>query len=830
MDILLPFRNSSIRVKLVLVSTAVQVVLLSLLLINSVRLMDQAAHANLDTLISQNASMLHAMATAYSGQANFDPLQDTLGELLDDSAEGGLVYVRIADEEGKLLLRAGLPQMEGLPEPSLGFGNHDAVDLLSSPVIHVRHHLLLAHNKVGLLQFGVSASVLIAARQAIIAQSSLIALAEVLATVILLSIIAYLLTTRLAQLVDGSQALADGKLDHRLNDEGGDELSRLARHFNTMAVALQQRVTELQDFTTRLKASEERYALAIRGANDGLWDWDILCDRGHYSPRFCELIGITVDESVSDDSPLQTATTLFTSRLHPDEVHIFKARMAEHLKGSSPQFMLEHRIRHEDGGYRWIMSRGVAQRNAKGRAVRMAGSISDIHLRKRAEQQLLYDALHDGLTGLPNRALFIEHVRQALSQQRGNEEGARFAILTINLERFHLINDSYGHATGDKLLCVVAECLAGSLRPGDIVARIGGDQFTVLLHGISSSAEAINIAESLSTLPGFTPPGTHQMLHMTCRMGITLSENAQSDAETLLRDTDNALQMARKNGASPIEVFQSSMHDQVLNTLRIETDLRKTLSEKQLQVHYQPIVRLSNREIASFEALARWPHPSYGMISPAKFIPIAESLDLIHELGMFVLCRTCEDIADWQTQTGVEPPPVSVNLSARQLSRPNLVEEILGTISSYQLAPERLRFEVTESLVTSSTGPASDTLQCLRDAGMVVLIDDFGTGYSALSYLHTIPCDVVKLDGSFVGTVTSDPRLRAIVRHSINLAHDLGMLVVAECIERDDQARMLSSIGCDFGQGYLFSKAVATHEACELIKAQLLNKNQEPQT
>jgi diguanylate cyclase (GGDEF)-like protein/PAS domain S-box-containing protein len=826
MNIPHPFRNRSIRFKLVLASTAVQVVLLSLLLINSVRLMDQAAHANLDTLISQNASMLHAMATAYSGQANFGPLQDTLGELLADNAEGGLVYVRIADENGKILLRAGLPQMDTLPDPSLGFGNREAVNLLSSPVIHVRHHLLLTHNKVGLLQFGVSASVLIAARQAIITQGSLIALAEVLTTVILLSSIAYLLTTRLAQLVDSSQALADGKLDHRLNDEGGDELARLARHFNIMAAALQQRVTELQDFTTRLKSSEERYALAIRGANDGLWDWDVPDDCGHYSPRFCELLGITVDDSVSDDSPLQAASTLFTSRLHPDEAHIFKARMAEHLKGSSPQFMLEHRIRHEDGGYRWIMTRGVAQRNASGWAVRMAGSISDIHLRKRAEQQLLYDALHDVLTGLANRALFIEHVRQALSQQRGGEH-SRFAILTINLERFHLINDSYGHATGDKLLRVVADHIANLLRPGDIVARIGGDQFTVLLHGVGTSDDAIDIARSLITLPGFTPPGTHQMLHMKCRIGITISENAQSDAETLLRDTDNALQMARKSGASPIEVFQSSMHDQVLNTLRIETDLRNALSEQQLHVHYQPIVRLSNREISSFEALVRWPHSSYGMISPAKFIPIAESLDLIHELGMFVLRRTCEDITDWQTQTGSEPPPVSVNLSARQLSRLDLVEEILGIISSYQLAPERLRFEVTESLLTSSTGPAGDTLQRLRDAGMIVLIDDFGTGYSALSYLHTIPCDVVKLDGSFVGTVTTDSRLRAIVRRSISLAHDLGMLVIAECIEKEEQARMLGSIGCDFGQGYLFSRPVAATEVSALIKAQRLSKRQE---
>jgi diguanylate cyclase (GGDEF)-like protein/PAS domain S-box-containing protein len=820
MGMRIPFRNSSIRLKLLLASTVAQVVLLSLLLANSVRLMDKAVNASIETLIMQNASMLHAMATAYGEQPDFGPLQDTLGELLVADFDGGLVYVRIANEAGEVLLRAGLPQMDVLPEPSVGFGSTVTSDLFSSPVIHVRHPLLLTHNEVGLLQFGVSAVALVNARQAIMAQGGLIALSEIAVTVVLLSLVAYLLTTRLAKLVAGSQALADGKLGHRLNDEGGDELSRLASHFNIMATALQQRITELQDFTTRLKASEERYALAIRGANDGLWDWDIAGDRGHYSPRFCELLGLTVDASVSDATPLESETSLFTSRLHPDETAVFKARMIEHLKGMSPQFMLEHRIRHEDGSYHWIMSRGVAQRDASGCAVRMAGSISDIHLRKRAEQQLIHDALHDGLTGLPNRALFIEHLRQALAQQR-RDERFRFAVLAINLERFHLVNDSYGHATGDSLLRAVAGHISSLLHPGDIMARLGGDQFAVLLHGVNSTADAIRIAESLIVLPDFTTTtGTRQTLHPKCRIGIAMSEDSQSEAETLLRDTDNALQTARRAGASPVAVFQALMHAHALNVLQLETDLHGALANQGLSVHYQPIVRLSDRAISSFEALVRWQHPDYGMISPAKFIPLAESLGLIHSLGMFVLRRTCRDIIEWQNQTGVEPPPVSVNLSASQLSRPDLTDEIFEIIASHDLASERLRFEVTESVFARSSGLASDTLQRLREAGMMVLIDDFGTGYSALSYLHTIPCDVVKLDGSFIGTVTTDSRLRAIVRHSIGLAHDLGMSVVAECIESEDQARMLGVIGCDFGQGYLFSRPIVAQEAGELIKGQ----------
>lgn len=811
----LPFHGSSIRAKLLFASTVVQVVFLTLLLANSVRLMNEATQSSITTLINQNASMLHAMAVSYGD--DFKPLQDTLDELLADT-EDGLVYVRITNATGEFLLRAGMPQLTTLPQPNTDIDKQDIANLLESPLIHMRSPLLLARNEVGYLQFGISVSALVAARQAIMRQGWMIAIAELAITIILLSVIAYLLTKRLARLVAGSQALTDGHLDHRLEDDVGDELATLARHFNIMASALQQRIDELQKSSARLKASEERYALSIQGANDGLWDWDIVGDRGYYSARFCELLGITVDGLVSDAATLEGKSTLLFEHLHPDEIGIFRMRMIEHLKGISPQFMLEHRIRHEDGGYHWIMTRGVALRNAEGRAIRMAGSISDIHLRKRAEQQLLHDALHDGLTGLPNQALFLEHLRQALAQQR-RDNHQRFAVLAINLERFHLINDSYGHAAGDSLLRDVASHLASSLSAGDIVARSGGDQFIVLLHNVVDAEHATEIASKLVNLPDFTALNTHQILHTKCHIGLSMSDNG-ADAETLLRDADNALQAARRNGSSsPIQVFQASMHTNALSTLRLETDLRNALANEELAVHYQPIVRLFDHSIASFEALARWPHPTQGMISPAKFIPLAESLDLIHPLGMFVLRRTCQDIQEWHKQTGSKPPPVSVNLSARQLARPDLADELFGIISSYDLAPESLRFEVTESLITRSNGPAGETLRRLRESGIAVLIDDFGTGYSALSYLHTIPCDIIKLDGSFVSTITTDPRLRAIVRHSISLAHDLGMSVVTECIEDEDQENMLRAISCDFGQGYLFSRPIAAADICQLLVA-----------
>jgi diguanylate cyclase (GGDEF)-like protein/PAS domain S-box-containing protein len=613
-----------------------------------------------------------------------------------------------------------------------------------------------------------------------------------------------------------SQALAEGRFDSRIHDEGTDEISRFAHHFDVMAATLQHRFDDLSSTVERLKVSDERSALAIRGANDGLWDWDIIGNRANFSVRFCEILGRTADLSVSDDLPLEAPTALFTARLHPDESVVFYARMIEHLKGISTQFMLEHRIRHEDGSYRWIMTRGVALRNAQGRAVRMAGSISDIHLRKRAEQQLQHDAMHDGLTGLPNKPLFIEHLGQALAQ-RERDPYFRFAVLALNLERFHLINDSYSHAVGDHLLRQVADHLGRLLRGGDIIARLSGDQFAILLRGLFSTEEALETAKLLLDLPAFTVQGSWQTLHIRCRIGIAMSDDG-NDAETLLRDADNALQSARKNPSTPIQVFQVSMHDKALSRLTLETELRDTLTEEKLAVAYQPIIRLFDSSIVSFEALARWYHPQQGAVPPNIFIPLAESLDLVHKLGMFVLNRVCLDIKDWINRLGIDNVrPISVNLSARQLARPTLATELLDTIAKHDLSPELLRFEVTESLFTRSSGPATETLQKLRENRILVLIDDFGTGYSALNYLHSLPCDILKLDGSFVGTITSDSRLRAIVRHSIGLAHDLGMTVVAEGIESETQSLTLRSIGCDFGQGFLFSKPVSPEDARQLL-------------
>jgi diguanylate cyclase (GGDEF)-like protein/PAS domain S-box-containing protein len=790
----LPFQRTSIRLRLLLASTVVQVLLLTLLLANSVRLMNEASSASLDTLVSQNATMLHAMAVAYGTQDRYAALQDVLEELLTDADEG-LVYVRIVAPDGRVLVSAGLPDMTVLPAT-----DEDATQGgRSGQIMHIRRPLLLDRNQVGFMQFGVSVAILAAARSAIIEQGTAIALAEILLTLVLLSAIGYLLTRNFGRLLAGSQALAEGRLDHRLRAHGDDELAQLARHFNVMAATLQQRIEQLQDSAERLQASEQRYALAIRGANDGLWDWDIESRSVYCSPRFCEISGLPAGASLRDASAI-------AERVHPEHAEAYRHALIEHLKGLSAQFKCEYRARQDDGEYRWVMMRGVALRGGDGHAFRMAGSLSDIHAHKLADAQRQFDALHDGLTGLPNRALFLEHVGNALGRQRRTGRH-RFAVLTINLERFRLVNDSFGHATGDELLRHVAAALRAILREGDIVARVGGDQFALLLNAIEDPAEALRLAATLRERVSQPTELAGQKLYPECRVGIALSSGYGEDAAAVLRDADNALHRARQSGEGAVAMFHASMHAQALQSLRLEGELRAALRSGALAVHFQPIVSLADGHVSSFEALVRWPHPREGMLPPYLFIPLAETLGLIHELGMCVLERVCQRIAAWQGRAGDRPlPSVSINLSARQFARADLAGEIIHEIARHGIAADMLRFEVTESVLARPDGPAAAVLQRLREAGMEVLIDDFGTGYSALSYLHTIPCDVLKLDGSFVRSLGDDARLRTVVARSIELAHDLRMTVVAECVETAEQAALLTTMGCDFGQGYFYAR------------------------
>ncbi|MCI0486618.1 MAG: EAL domain-containing protein [Blastocatellia bacterium] len=448
--------------------------------------------------------------------------------------------------------------------------------------------------------------------------------------------------------------------------------------------------------------------------------------------------------------------------------------------------------------------------------------IQNISDRKRTEQQLIYEAFHDPLTGLPNRAWFLEQLGIALSRASRRENilypGNRFAVLFLDLDRFKVINDSLGHMYGDQLLQAIARRLRQCLRTEDLVARLGGDEFTVLLTNITSESDAEAVAAriqkqisqpfKLGEFDAFT----------TVSIGIALSDQGYSKSEDLLRDADTAMYQAKLEGKARHVIFDQGMHTRAVDTLHIETDLRRAIERKEFCLHYQPIVSLDAGELTGFEALARWLHPERGMISPAEFIPIAEETGLIVPLGQWVLNEACLQMRKWKSlYRGASDLSISVNLSGKQFAQANLIEQIIYSLNHWVLDPRNLKLEITESVLVENIETATNMLARLRSLGLEVSIDDFGTGYSSLSYLHRLPIDTLKIDRSFVSHMGGNDEDQEIVRTIILLAQNLGKKVIAEGVETREQVEKLRSLGCLVGQGFYFSRPVDSEAAGRLI-------------
>lgn len=454
----------------------------------------------------------------------------------------------------------------------------------------------------------------------------------------------------------------------------------------------------------------------------------------------------------------------------------------------------------------------------------IGGVAADITERKRAEAQLLHNALHDQLTNLPNRALFLEHLRRAIELD-GQRGGKRFAVLFLDFDQFKVINDSLGHMVGDQLLRLVAKRLVHSLRPGDIVARLGGDEFTVLLDDLDSSDDALMIVERLHKDLKTPFDLNGREVSITASIGITLNGENYQKPEEMLRDADIAMYRAKAAGKARHETFDQSMHEQARRRLETEIELRRAAENGDFLVYYQPIVDLLDLEVVFFESLVRWNHPKRGIVSPAEFIPLAEENGLILQLGLWVLRESCRQLRDWQLRIpAAEKLKISVNLSSKQFSQPDLVEQVAAVLEETGLEPNCLKLEITESHVMENNEAAVAMMTGLRSLGVELSLDDFGTGYSSLSYLHRLPANYLKVDRSFVSRMTESDENYEIVRTIIRLAQNLKMQVIAEGIETEEQMWQLRQLGCDYGQGYLFSKPLASKIAEKLI----YNKNDLP--
>jgi diguanylate cyclase (GGDEF)-like protein/PAS domain S-box-containing protein len=556
-----------------------------------------------------------------------------------------------------------------------------------------------------------------------------------------------------------------------------------------------------------LRESEERFRSAFDHAagmalvaTDGSW---IQVNRS-----LCEMVGYSEEELLA---------TNFQAITHEDDLTNMTLQVSKMLEGKLSNYQMELRYKHKRGQNIWILLSVTLIRDSLTNSVNLIFQIQDITDRKRAEERLLHEAFHDVLTGLPNRALFMDHLK--LSVERGKRREDRlFAVLFLDLDRFKIINDSLGHMVGDQLLVGIARRLEICLRPGDTVARLGGDEFTILLEDLANVPEVIDVAERLQKALALPFNLNGHEVFTTVSIGIALSSTGYDRPEEVLRDADTAMYRAKVLGKARHEVFDKTMHAYAMNLLQMESDLRRAIERKEFILHYQPIVALETGTIIGFEALIRWQHPERGFVSPDEFISIAEETGLIIPIGQWVLEQACRQIRIWQEQFPQYPPlQISVNLSSKQFINSKLIEQIHQVMQETRVDPCSLKLEMTESMVMENFDMAIEMLQQLRQLGIELSIDDFGTGYSSLSYLHRFPISTLKIDRSFVSSMNDHNENAEIVRTILMLARSLKMNVVAEGVETEEQLAQLALLECEYGQGYYFSKPLDPEAASKLL-------------
>ncbi|MBF2098585.1 MAG: EAL domain-containing protein [Gloeomargaritaceae cyanobacterium C42_A2020_066] len=570
-----------------------------------------------------------------------------------------------------------------------------------------------------------------------------------------------------------------------------------------------QRLAEAQ-----LRHSEERYALAVNGARDGIWDWDLLTDRLYLSDQWHLLLGYS-------PGSLGEEPSAWFDHIHPQDGPRVRQQLLDHLAGHQPTFESEHRLRHCQGNYRWVLVRGLAVRDTDGQVYRMAGSQTDITERKHAEAELWLAATHDALTGLANRYLFLDRLGRALESARQDPTG-QFGVLLLDLDRFKVINDSLGHLVGDELLMRLAQRLRAQLDPDYLLARLGGDEFAVLVPTVARPAGLCQVAEQLQQVlsAAFCVGSDSYEVYTTASIGIVVGGTAYDRPQDVLRDADVALHQAKGQGKARYALFDGEMRAKAVRQLKLENALRQAIERQELCLHYQPVVNLQTGQLQGFEALARWQHPELGWVSPSEFITLAEETGQIIPLGQWVLRTACQQLKQWQQQwpTQAQSLSVSVNLSAYQFAQTALVTWIDRVLEEVDLPPAHLQLEITESTLGSYT-EAETTLAALKSLGLKLCIDDFGTGHSSLSRLHSFPIDHLKIDRAFVGRMDREGNGRDIIDTILSLAQRLKLAVIAEGIETPTQLDLLQGLGCQAGQGFFLAPPLAPPQATTLVAA-----------
>jgi diguanylate cyclase (GGDEF)-like protein/PAS domain S-box-containing protein len=572
--------------------------------------------------------------------------------------------------------------------------------------------------------------------------------------------------------------------------------------------------------TSGIVSDVERRALALTGAGDMIWDWDVSSDKVFTSPETEALLGLK-------RGALEGPAARWLDVLHPLDRDRFRAVLDSVLEQRRGRLSQDFRLRTPDGHYLWFAFKARPVVGSDGEVVRLVGTLTDVTEFKNAEERLLHDAVHDNLTGLPNRELFLDRLEGVLAFARA-DSAIKPTVMVIDLDRFKQINDSVGIAVGDSILLTLARRLGRLLKPQDTLARLSGDQFALILLSERDSERIIALAETLRKALRAPITFNDRELVLTASTGLALSDGEAHRAEEVLKDAELAMFHAKRIGGDRIEVFKPSMRTRKTDRGTLEADLRRALEREEIAILYQPIMRLEDRSVAGFEALPRWDHPKTGRTSPAEFIALAEEVGLIVDLGMFVLERTARQLSTWQRALRRRDPLfATVNVSSRQLLRQDLIHDLRTVIARAGLARGTLKLELTESLIMENPEHAAQMLQRIRDLGAGLALDGFGTGHSSLAYLQRFPFDMIKIDQSFVRANGKGAR-PVILRSIVALAHDLGMEVVAEGAETDSDAVELYQLGCEYAQGHYFGEPMGAEDAKALLQADVPAEQSEP--
>lgn len=767
----------------------------------------------------------------------------------------GVSHVVVADEHGDIIAHTFIPvvpqtvqgMMKQLGKRKQGEpGLEESLEDMGGETLHVTHPIL--DGLAGYVHIGMDVRLIKSyIREAVLRQQGL-TLLVFLASVFLAWAFMNNISKPLVRLQEYARRVASRDYTARVDIDSEDEIGELASTMNSMAgeinelvggledrvlvateelqqakndleVKVEERTSELSRTNIQLKIeiaerkvvgealkkTEQKYRSIFENAVEGIFQ---VSQDGYYisaNPAMARIYGF------NSPAEFMAAVNGGDQEFHVDlpahEIYLEELNEKGTVKDHVSQ------IRRVDGRVIWVSESARRVMDVRGEPLYYEGSIEDITLRKEAEEQLVHQAFHDPLTGLPNRVLFLDHLRMAMERSK-RRDNYLFAVLYLDLDRFKIINDSLGHNVGDSLLKATAGVLENCARTVDTVARFGGDEFAVLLEEITAPRDAIKFAKRILYEMGrpFDLEGSE--VFTSASIGIVLHIDKYSRPESLLRDADTAMYRAKEMGKARFKVFNQRMHEQAIELMELETDLRRAIDNVELHAVYQPIIALKDFSVSGFEVLVRWPHPTQGLIMPDTFIPLAEDTGLIYAIDYHVVELACAQVRRWRDDMpgkffSADPPmTVNLNLSGKHFKQPHLLQQVERILDLSGLPPEVLNLEITESALMENPTTAGELLTRLKDFGVGLSIDDFGTGYSSLSYLQRFPIDVVKIDRTFVSGVEEDRDSRAIVRTIISLGLSLGHKVVAEGVENEAQLQFLIDSGCEFAQGFLFSKPV----------------------